>query len=195
MKGLMTAQDIVIEAALTYGVNVNLLANDAALGLRAKDPPRGFSVGPMGGAGLSFKKNTLVISYGASSEDILHELCHLVVGRPSTWLSEGFVLMPFEWCLAQHLAKQMRKSVARSFLKGVRNYQDYTSVGRLQLQLEDYGPRCRHSEWWKRGVERARKLKLLYSDDTPTFLCAQWKDSGVPTQARQWDPGYYERYS
>jgi hypothetical protein len=178
----MAARDVVIEAALSYRMNVVLVAE-------GREIPSGFRVGPAGGAGIRYSDNSLAVEPTARPDDILHELAHLVVGRPSTWLSEGFVLMPFEWELAKHLSRRMGQERA-GFMKGVKAYQDCTEIGRFQMSMEEFGPNVRRMKWWRRGVERAKRLGLLYTDGTPTFLCAQWKGSGVPQRARGWDPGY-----
>lgn len=185
---MVNARTAIINAALAYRISVVLSPEGAP-------EPRGFDRGPLGRAGISFRRNAVVFDHDAAPEDMLHELCHLVVGRPSTWLSEGFVLMPFEWELARHLASHLGARERRRFMDGVRAYQDCTEVGRYQLGLEDYGPGVRRMKWWRRGVDRARRLGLLYSNGTPTFLTAMWKGTGINTsRARTWDPGYDERF-
>jgi hypothetical protein len=163
-------------------MNVVLVAKD-------RDIPTGFLKGPLGGAGIRYASNSLAIKTTARPDDILHELVHLVMGRPSTWLSEGFILMPFEWELAKYLARRMGKERA-SFMNSVKSYQDYTEIGRSLRVIKEFGPNVRRMNWWRRGIDRAKRLGLLNIDGTPTFRCAKWKGSGVPTKARNWDPDY-----
>lgn len=178
----MDARTAIINAALEYRIEVLLRPDDLL------PDPRGFNYGPLGGAGINFRRNALVVDHNASPEDMLHEMAHLVVGRPSTWLSEGYVLMPFEWELAKHLAKRIDQRERKRFMRRVREYQDCTEIGRFHMCLAEFGPGVRRTKWWRQGLERARRLKLLHTDNTPTFLSAEWEGSGVPKQARTWTP-------
>lgn len=178
-------RDAVIRAALRYDVTVQLGAHQ---------PHRGFTLGPRS-AGLSFAANTLYLPVDAGPEDMLHELTHLVVGRPSLRMSEGFVLMPFEWELAKDIASEMRVRSRRHFMGAIQAYQDNTTVGRFYYDLSDY-EHARSSRWWRRGIERAVRLRLLTSveNPVPTYLRAHWEGSGVPTRAKHWTPEYDDRY-
>jgi hypothetical protein len=79
-------------------------------------------------------------------------------------------------------------------MQDVREYQDCTQVGILQFGLDDFGSNVRRMKWWRRGVDRARRLGLLYTNNEPTFLPATWEGSGVPARARGWDPDYDKDY-
>lgn len=181
---MVTARQAIIDAALEYRFNVVLRAENGPL-------VQGYEYGPLGGAGINFRRGSIMFDHDAQPEDMLHELSHLILGKISVndRVSEGFVLMPFEWELARHLTRKMDKRERVKFMKGVQAYQDCTVIGLTQCGLTEYGPGVRRSKWWRCGVERARRLGLLYSDNTPTFLTANWEESGIDmSQIRKWDP-------
>lgn len=177
----MHSRSLLVNTALEYRLNVMLLPRGELL-------PRGFTHGPMHRAGINWRTNTLAIEEPALPEDILHEMCHLIVGKPSIHLPEAFLLMPFEWELAKYLARKITGYRDRErFMSGVRSYQGGTVAGNLML-VEEYGPRVRATKWWRNGIERAKQLKLLYTDRRPTFFRAEWMASGVPYSMRGWSP-------
>jgi hypothetical protein len=132
---------------------------------------------------------TLVVDYDEDGpEYVLHELVHMVMGSPALRLSEGLVLMPFEWKLAQWIARRRLPPADRtSFMAAVNRYQMDTCVGRDEWLLREFSGDVRRHRWWRTGVERARSLKLLYTDGTPTWLRADWGGS-VIREMTMWDP-------
>lgn len=182
------ARTVLFDAALEYGLNVFLasetLDHEGAIKLISPD----VRFGPRGASGISFRKKALVVEPDAGTADILHEMVHLIVGPTSLRMNEGYVLMPFEWRLAQELARYMTRTARKYFIGDVRDYQNGTQVSDF-ARLDEYGDEPRRTKWWRRGVERAKRLGLLESDGRPTFKCARWIGSGVKsTRLATWDP-------
>ena len=136
-------------------------------------PPARLNWGPMD-AGLHMKRR-IVYANDARPSDVFHEMVHVILGTPALKIDEAFVLMPFEYRLAQHLARRLSPGDSVYFMADVNTYQCGTlidvSIGghRRTLTAKD-----RYTKWWKGGLRRARDLGVLHSNGSPTYQFAKW---------------------
>jgi hypothetical protein len=125
-------------------------------------------------------------------EDVLHELVHIVTGKRSVRVCEGYVLMPFEWKLAVWMARRIPNVDRGPFLRAVASYQAATEVswrrnhvGDLMADFPLEIPTARRQRWWRAGLLRAQQLGLLDTRLCPTFRDADW--SALPAaEAYEW---------
>lgn len=141
----------------------------------ASDTPKDYERGPRF-AGLSFHARTVYLVRRDSPEDVLHsgpedvlhEMVHVVLGPDSCrgTVSEGFVLMPFEWAVANWIAKHLKRSDRITLLEACEEYQATTSVIGAR-DMDDFGGR--EAPWWREGQERVIAAGLLTTGLVPTW--------------------------
>jgi hypothetical protein len=185
---------VIIDAGRRYGITVDW-RSDAPID--SYKLPADFSWGPQGDCGFSVSTN-YVYGHSCSSAHIFHEFVHAIIGKSSVVADEGYLLMPFEWRLAHHLAKDMKED-AVWFLEDVNNYQSVTCIGdphndERAGELGYLGYNARASKWWRRALSRAVRVGLLTGRGMPTWKRPQWVGSGVSPYPLKWSPGFDHRY-
>jgi hypothetical protein len=190
---------VVLEAAERYGVKMDWFCWTVDGSNKPPPLPADFSWGPQGHAGFSLSQR-YVYACNAEPSDVFHEFVHAILGKPGLLLCEGYLLMPFEWCLAKHLARRM-KNDARWFLRSVREYQEITEIS-WKIDRENFferffplEPRDRRSKWWRRGIQRAQRLGLLDDRLRPTYQLPKWIGSGVASSRNHWGVEDDHRYA
>lgn len=114
---------------------------------------------------------------GASYEDVLHELVHVIVyiPTPRIWsrgiekVDETKLLIPFERALADVVV------ASKARMKAVVRYQESTVLNPGMSLREYNGGDYLNSERWKRATMVARKVGLLDKYNYPTFRNPNWK--------------------
>lgn len=148
------------------------------------DLPEDFEWGPGGDNGLSLSERKVIYEPIAECEYVLHEAMHVVLGEKSLEIDEGWLLMPFEWIFAKHLASSLPKKIAKRFIQRVHNYQGVTTVGRYEETIFAYR-NARRQRWWRAGVQRAIVCGLLDERERVTFRPPDYSKLIIPDL---WDP-------
>lgn len=140
--------------------------------------------------GIHFGRRSVFYSDCTSTESVLHEIAHVIIGKESvvSGNDESYVLMPFEWSLVLWICDRLSRSMARRFATDAREYQDSTSIlSDKTYLLQDVGGR--QGRLWGEGVARAQKLGLIDECRRPTFQNPTWgRIPRMPSKAwyRKW---------
>ena len=154
--------------------------------------PEDFTWGPQGDCGFSAKAR-MVYAHSPMPEILLHEIVHCVLGEPSRAIDEAYLLMPFEMELARWMSRG--EKWAGYFMKCVTDYQLVTEVGHPGDMLRVWGEQYMDLPFWKKGLRRVKRLKLLDRKGEPTFKRPQWIGSGVCSTSTNWDPDNDSQYA
>lgn len=108
------------------------------------------------------------------AEGFLHELVHVLLTPPGEnieTIHEAWMLLPFERILA-------RETMSKKDYRKVLEYQSSTSIdiweGRTCYMILDDVPNPESKDWWREGIDRAKKVGMLDVNGKVTWHRAAW---------------------
>jgi hypothetical protein len=114
------------------------------------------------------------------SAELLHEVIHVALGKPSLKANEAYVLLSYEVAVARYIARRVKdRSAATEFMYRVFGYQRTTIVDPLwDFELSQYvWSEHWRTAWFREGIRRVQEAGLLDAKRRPTWKVLSEKEA------------------